>query len=652
MRRLAIAALAAHLSAAALADPALLARPGSPIIEHTLGRPFADDLAAIPSVVELLRLSGNEREADLLEGAHMRARTLQLIEARPALPRTVREAIAAEDEARAFGELTQHIFGRVVLRPAREGIRAAPGPTARTTVLLEVKNGLGAPLQRASIVVREDGPAIGLTCDLQPPLPAGQSRAVACWRDGATQNELAVLARVAQRGAPHHFSIEFIETPALTVTATRAYREGDGSARETARAQLASARCEDKGTCDRAASAAVTATGSRSASSAVPATAASAPQPAPDQTRATLDSAFIREVLGWPMPSAATEALRLLHYSGNQSEVELLRRAQGRAAVSQLMGETPRAPATVADAIALETAAVPALAEIARKAASRVVVTYPPGPVQVSVTPEPPHHSRLAVVLRATNGLPAPVKEIVVMAGSNDLSRGPDALGLRCRPLGTGTLAPGASADLACEGGRATAQIDAAVQALSAREPLPVHTVVTPTVSLLDGHVAVRAAEDPDGDRAAMARLAALPCEQKGSCALVAAEQRRSWKKQHASTLLAGSAAGVFLLAWVIAWRTRPKARENVPGTVGAVAVLLFSVYALAVAWLALVPGGYGYIAMVGFIGVYYGAVPFLLVLAALAASLLAGSGTRLRVFAVAFGALSSVLVGAAFLLG
>ena len=382
-----------------------------------------------------------------------------------------------------------------------------------------------------------------------------------------------------------------------------------------------------------------------------PFAAAQAP-PAPEKMRAMRDSPFMRQLLREPMPTdpvAAMEPIRLLLLSGNGTEAELLQRARGRIAVAQLTGEVSPPAVTIGEAIERENTDPAALVEVGRRAMARVLVGFPPGPPNVSVTPESATHSRVTVTLRATNGLRAPVTELVALAGPNDYSRGLEALGLHCKPLGAPTgIAPGESADLACEGGRATEQLEAPVQALKARAPLGMHTVDTPVVVILNGQVIARSVDDRAGDLAAMARLAALPCEQKGSCATIATESRRSWREQNGPQALVAWAAGAFALAALLAVIWRPAVRETLPGAIGGIALTLFSLFGLATAWAGLVGGNAGYGALVGYVVLYYGALPFLAVFVALGSSLFTYGRTRLRVFAVAFSALSAALVVAA----
>lgn len=83
MRR--VAALGCALLAWALETVAQVgpevwtASPDSAFIQHALGRPFAADLGSVPLVTELLRASGNEGQAELLERAEMRTRLATLL---------------------------------------------------------------------------------------------------------------------------------------------------------------------------------------------------------------------------------------------------------------------------------------------------------------------------------------------------------------------------------------------------------------------------------------------------------------------------------------------------------------------------------------------------------------------------------------------
>jgi hypothetical protein len=263
LANLAVVLAWACAATAPLADPAWIARPGSPFIEHTLDRPFAADLANAPFVVEVLRESGNEPEAELLERAWNRSRLARLAGGAYAAPRTVREAIAAERTAPPIAEAARAALARVRVEysESREGARPgipaeartigpavsilpnAHGPSRVYAVFL-VGNTLSAPLHRVSI----ESP--GFVCEVQPPLHAGETRRVGCWSEEARDKLEGVARNVVARAVAAPFAIAFIETPLLVVTRTEAYLEGDGSHRLRARQQLASARCQDKGSCD------------------------------------------------------------------------------------------------------------------------------------------------------------------------------------------------------------------------------------------------------------------------------------------------------------------------------------------------------------------------------------------------------------------
>lgn len=267
MRRLA-ARVAAVLACAGaiplLANPAWIARPGSPFMEHTLNRPFAADLANAPVVVELLRESGNEGEAELLERAFNRRRLARVTgDASPA-PRTVREAIAAERSGPPLADAARTALARVRVdySESREGARPAIPAEARAVapavsilanargpsriyVALLVANNLNAPLHKVSIEMPR------LVCDVQPPLHPEETRRVGCWNEEVRDKLEPVAKSVAARTVPAPFKVAFIETPLAVVTATEVYLEGEvGTHRLRARQQLEGARCEDKGSCD------------------------------------------------------------------------------------------------------------------------------------------------------------------------------------------------------------------------------------------------------------------------------------------------------------------------------------------------------------------------------------------------------------------
>ena len=259
--RIAAALACACAAVPAFANPAWIAKPGSAFIEHTMNRPFAADLANAAFVVELLRESGNEGDAELLERAWNRRRLARLTGDAAPGPRTVRDAIAAERSGPPLAEAARTALARVRVDYSASGDGARPaipadarpvGPAvailqnphgpSRVYAVFLVANTLEVPLRRVAI----ESPV----CDVQPPLHAGEARRVACSREETRDKLEAVAKGIVARASPAPLALAFAETPIVVVTRDEVYLEGDGNDRLRARQHLERVRCEDKGSCD------------------------------------------------------------------------------------------------------------------------------------------------------------------------------------------------------------------------------------------------------------------------------------------------------------------------------------------------------------------------------------------------------------------
>jgi hypothetical protein len=369
-------------------------------------------------------------------------------------------------------------------------------------------------------------------------------------------------------------------------------------------------------------------------------------QPAADQMLAMPDSPFVHELLGRPFPTTqyrVEEAIRLLLFSGNTSEADVLRRVQGRAALPRLVGDTPpRLTGTIGEVISAERNTSQPLVTATQAVIDRIVAGYPPGGANASAVTDAnvPTHGRLSATLRVTNGLEVPVTNILFLAG---LPAGPThsarMTGLRCRPQSP--IAPHAVVDIVCDGGNTMDDIALAVEALRTRARLPVHSVDAPGLQILAAQPIVSSREDKGLDQAVMARLASLTCEQKGMCKEIARAQRRKWKEERGPAMVAWLTAAVALASALVATRRRRGDREAVPGAILSVALVAFSCFIAGTAALLLKNDTAG---MLGLVGVYYGALPFLVALVTVGATVAFGRRTALRLFAVTFALLSSAL--------
>lgn len=235
------------------------AHPDSPFIQHALSRPFAADLGNIPLVTELLRASGNESRAELLERAEMRTRLAALLGETAGIPETVRAAIEAERAAAPLDEAAVRALDRVVIGYAGDRgavqVESSPQGPTRVSIAMSVRNGLAARLERVGFSAGQrtrgqaEGVHFGLSCEFEPHLAPGETRTVSCRGDDHRDRVDAGIRVLEQRAVPAPLPARFIASPLVNVSGTHVYRETSGDVRSAARMQLAGARCEDKGTC-------------------------------------------------------------------------------------------------------------------------------------------------------------------------------------------------------------------------------------------------------------------------------------------------------------------------------------------------------------------------------------------------------------------
>jgi hypothetical protein len=378
-----------------------------------------------------------------------------------------------------------------------------------------------------------------------------------------------------------------------------------------------------------------------------------------DHSRVLPGSPLMEELLRRPFPTTKAgyrEITSLLLQSGNAPLVELLDHAEARVALRRATGEMVALPATVGDALDAERNPGRRVSEDAREVSARVAAAYPPGGAQAAVEPmrDVATHSRLVATLRVTNGLEAPVSEATFMAGPDDPARQAEWTALTCRP--EPPIQPHTSKDVRCEGGGATEQLGPALDALKARGRLRTHTILTPIVWVLGDHVSAQYAADAtpqagtnapvrdertESNRAASTKLAAVPCSEKGSCAEIAREDHNEWKKEHLGTVVNELSIGALFLSALAATMRRPGDREAWPGAVISFGLIACSLWILATAMAAVTNS---YLGLLGLAGVAFGAIPFLIALAGVGATL-RQRRTPLRIFAVCFAAMSSALL-------
>jgi hypothetical protein len=367
-------------------------------------------------------------------------------------------------------------------------------------------------------------------------------------------------------------------------------------------------------------------------------------QPAADQAYATHDSPFVQELLRRPLPTTqdgVEEAAWLLFLSGRSEEADLLRRVKGRAALQRLMGGTaPSATGTIGEAIAAERSR--ALVTETQAVIDRIVASYPSGGANASAVADAntPTHGRISATLRITNGLEVPVTNIVFLAG---LPAGPThsarTVGLTCRPQPP--IAPHAVVETSCDGGSTMDDIALAVEALRTRARLPVHSVDTPGLAILAAQPIVISQGGQAVRDTAMAQMASLSCEQKGTCQQIARAQQRKWNEERGPLTVAWLTAAAAVASALVATRRRRGDRETVIGGIVSVALIAFSLLIDGTAAMGLKND---LVALLGAVVVMYGALPFVLALAGISLTLTSGRKTALRLFAVTFALLSSAL--------
>jgi hypothetical protein len=667
-----------------VAPPAqeLKARLDSRFIQRLLAEPFTDDHHRTGVAVKTLHHSGNVEEAYLLDQAKQRRLLSSAVGPPSAYPATMNAAIAGEFTGKALGHELRVALGRVQVSSASESDAQAADRSTRETrradgvwttesigetrvkALYRIRNGLAVPLRSVGLSIQSlaGSQKLRLACEPQNPreIPRGGTRVVLCSGSHRTEDIADPLGLLLEQRTGEPFEagwVRFNAAPGEMLITSEAGGRGagvyvengnDGDGESEAFAALAGATCEERAACLPIAQAPEQARQQRASGM------QSAPQqPAADQMLATRDSPFVHELLGRPFPTTPDgleEAIRLLHFSGNIEEADVLRRVQGRAALHRLVGDAPPHPTgTIGKVISAERQGSQPLVTATQAVIDRIVAGYPPGGANASVVADAntPTHGRISATLRITNGLEVPVTNITFLAG---LPAGPThsarMIGLRCRPQPP--IAPHAVVDAVCEGGSTMDDIALGVEALRTRARLPVHSVDTPGLQILNAQPIVSSRENPALDQALMGRLASLSCQQKGTCQQMARAQQRKWNEERGPVTVGWLTAAAAVASALVATRRRRGDREAVPGAILSVALVAFSLFIAGTAAMLLKND---LLAVLGMVGLYYGALPFLVALATVGGTLASGRTTALRLFAVTFALLSSALAGWAVLI-
>ena len=389
-------------------------------------------------------------------------------------------------------------------------------------------------------------------------------------------------------------------------------------------------------------------------------------EPPPEATQAAKDSAFIQRLLREPFGGShdqAELAVTLLRMSGaSRDEAERLERAEQRRLLARVTGEPYARPRTVGEAIVLEAGGEkidgkPALARVtidfAAPAAARAI-GVPAGAKDVGHgvwTEDRGQISKVHVALTIRNALALPVREAGFQFGRQADGKYLVSLSCEIRP----SIGPGQAATVPCMGMDRAERIGPALQALAAHAPAGPFTadwVRTTEASVLFGHVDREISGDGPGRRARQ-MLVAASCEDKGTCAVIAkaeSDRRRAdWHERRGGIVVTFGAVLALVLGIVAALRVRQPGPGGWAVSTLAVVATLYAGLALAATYIAVRPHA-GYEALLAFVVIYFGAIPFLVVLAIVVASL-RDNATRPRAFAAAFCAVATVTIAAAIFL-
>ena len=371
--------------------------------------------------------------------------------------------------------------------------------------------------------------------------------------------------------------------------------------------------------------------------------------PPAEEMKAARDSAYIEALLGRPFASEHRDnpiAVKELYYSGNQMESKLLERAEERRMLAAIVGGGPAGPSTMGEAIARESSAG-TLEDGLRALLARVRVTYPTGKeADAFATEKQGGLTRVSMDLAVENRLAVPIEGLSVQLEPP----GMDGITGSCEASVPRDIAPGSRRIVHCQwqfiGG--PDQIDPAIRALAGHAVAPRVFMIKTREGYANETFLYSEDRREEGTKEAFAALSRASCQDKGSCAAIAeaeANRRQERQASQAPALTFGLLAlAVLLIATAAALRVKPRPVTGFLIPIVAAAVIVFAALAAAIGYWSLVPGA-GYEVLLGFVILYYGALPFGVALLAVWASLAAGNVTRLRAFAAVFGAAMTLLI-------
>jgi hypothetical protein len=371
--------------------------------------------------------------------------------------------------------------------------------------------------------------------------------------------------------------------------------------------------------------------------------------PSAEEMKAARDSAYIEALLDRPFASEHRDnqiAVKELYYSGNQVESKLLERAEERRMLAAIVGDGAAGPSTMREAIARESSAG-TLEDGLRALLARVRVTYATGKEADAIATEKEgDRTRVSMDLGVENRLAVPVEHLSVRLEPPGMA----AIMASCEGSGPRNIAPGSRRIVRCwwQFNDGTDRIDPAIRALAG------HAAALRAVRIItrEGNAdeTLLYSEDyrAESTDKAFAALSRASCQDKGSCAAIAAAEANRRQERQAAQAPARTfgllGLAVLLIATVAALRVKPRPVTGFLIPIVAAAVIVFAALAAAIGYWSLVPGeGYG--PMLGLVLLYYGALPFGAALLTVCASLAAGNVTRLRAFAAVFGAAMTLLI-------
>ncbi|MGZ5034656.1 MAG: hypothetical protein ACXWAC_15780 [Usitatibacter sp.] len=380
-------------------------------------------------------------------------------------------------------------------------------------------------------------------------------------------------------------------------------------------------------------------------------------------------SPFLEEFYRKPLPAdnkGVLVASLVLSFAGQRKDGELLDRFAQRRALKSFLREPFEFSGTTASAIEHEASESEAIESLRGRVLGAVDARYaPPGKMPPQPAPEfrhagngiwvlaGPDRVTIHIPMTVRNALKEPVKQMGFAIGKMERAApAPYYLYLTCKPEAGATFAPGTSQLALCSGYEHPRGMDLAVEALRKRSipvPMVAYSIRVPTDDAVIAPQAMAFNEDVNAlPTQARNILAEAGCKALGTCEEIErrVEARRVEENKPRNFLWLSVACVV--LAGLAATLVKPREAKGwfVPAV--ATAVIGSSIVAALCMFGLLQPHvGYEGFLYVGYI--LYGAIPHAVGVLVVAGSLLGGSVTRFRTFALGLGLLAPALVWAAY---